>query len=226
MVHGIGKKGMPQFVPFNIFATGKNTLKTFSQIQPVDPSQPLPNLRGQSRYASLYINEITLKLLPLEDAVASIFLNYQFVIDKLADLSNADDITTLKWLLRYYETQLFMELGMAIDWHYDSEGNAIDANSSYRYIMEAGWMPVVRREDSSELAVIAGKHIAQVQTLDWQTLLSQLSQDDPVSNEIGLPTSKALQAVSTVHRQVIDHLFDYQPLQSRILWRQWQSYQF
>ena len=74
-------------------------------------------------------------------------------------------------------------------------------------------MPVVRREDSGELAVIAGKHIAQVQTLDWQTLLSQLSQDDPVSNEIGLPTSKALQAVSTVHRQVIDHLFDYQPLQ-------------
>ena len=130
-------------------------LKT-SQIQPVDPSHLI---WGQARYASLYINEITLKLLPLEDAVASIFLNYQFVIDKLADLSNADDITTLKWVLRYSETQWCMELGMASDWHYDSEGDAIDANSSYRYIMEAGWMPVVRQGSKVESNVIAGKDI-------------------------------------------------------------------
>ena len=113
---------------------------------------------------------------------------------------------------------------MAIDWHYDSEGDAIDAIHLIVTSWKQGGCPLLG-EDSSELAVIDGKHIAQVQTLDWRTLLRQLSQDDPVSNEISLPTSKALQAVSTVHRQVIDHLFDYQPLQSRILWRQWQSYQ-
>ena len=42
--------------------------------------------------------------------------------------------------------------------------------------------------------------------------------------EQGLSSSN-LNAWSRLHRQLIDHLLDYQPLQSRLLWQQQQRYQ-
>ena len=42
--------------------------------------------------------------------------------------------------------------------------------------------------------------------------------------EQGLSVS-TLNAWSRLHRQLIDHMLDYQPLQSRLLWQQQQRYQ-
>ena len=33
VIHGVGKKGAPLFMPLQLFATGKRDLKTFTQIQ-------------------------------------------------------------------------------------------------------------------------------------------------------------------------------------------------
>lgn len=38
-------------------------------------------------------------------------------------------------------------------------------------------------------------------------------------------TDKTLNNWSKIHRQLIDYLLDYQPLQSRLLWQQQQRYQ-
>ena len=39
---------------------------------------------------------------------------------------------------------------------------------------------------------------------------------------ISVPT---IDSWTNIHRQLIDHLFDHQPLQSRILWQQFYRYQ-
>ena len=86
VIHGIGKKGAPLFMPLQLFATGKRDLKTFSQIN-ISPfslvaqsisqeSDSVINnaeirhqesITGQHQYAALYLNEILWRLLPTED---------------------------------------------------------------------------------------------------------------------------------------------------------------
>ena len=55
-------------------------------------------------------------------------------------------------------------------------------------------------------------------------------QQSPISGEtiIAMQSGISPQTINIwtdIHRQLIDHLFDYQPLQSRILWQQFYRYQ-
>lgn len=224
VIHGIGKKGAPLFMPLQLFATGKRDLKTFSQIN-IAPQYvvqtdvlledataktltaiPYENITGQQQYAALYLNEILWRLLPTEDPMPILWQHYQDSLDRLKQPLSANE---LRLCLRQFEQYLFNELGFALTLTHDNVQDSIEPHSVYRFLPDVGLVPIVQAEflDSASLGrtVFEGNEIV-------------LMVEQGISDV-------TLNAWSHLHRQLIDHLLDYQPLQSRLLWQQQQRYQ-
>lgn len=237
VVHGIGKKGAPLFVALQLFATGKRDLKTFSQINiaqtstEIDTKQSfLPQnsaskedvesnqirqrdvsefsykqITGQQQYAALYLNEILWRLLPSEDPMPVLWHHYQNSLQQLKHSLTADE---LRLCLRHFEQHLFAELGFTLSLGQDNLLAAIDPEMMYRFLPDTGLVPIVHNDSSTNAtaqSIFSGKDILQM-------------------IEQGI-TFETLNDWSRLHRQLIDHLLDYQPLQSRLLWQQQQRYQ-
>ena len=212
VIHGIGKKGAPLFEPLQLFATGKRDLKTFSQInlaQVQDHSDSAETTRyqqisGQQQYAALYLNEILWKLLPTEDPMPLLWQHYQ---DSLLMLKQPLTADQLRLCLRRFEQYLFQQLGFSISLTHDSTDAVIEPQSVYRFLPDVGLVAVnnTDKEGSHAQALFEGSEIL---------LMAQQ----------GI-TPSTLNAWSRLYRHLIDHLLDYQPLQSRLLWQQQQRYQ-
>ena len=218
VIHGVGKKGAPLFEPLQLFATGKRELKTFSQmnIAPVidiavvdtvmnTQSKRYSQISGQQQYAALYLNELLLKLLPIEDPMPELWRSYQNSLLQLKQPLTAD---ALRLCLRLFERHLFKELGFALTLTHDNTSEAIDAEGAYRFLPDVGFVAVAQPEHTSETplsAVFQGGEILSVMHMEI--------------------TTATLGLWSRLHRHFIDHLLDYQPLQSRLLWQQQQRYQ-
>lgn len=226
VVHGIGKKGAPLFELLQLFATGKRDLKTFSQItispfascQKNEPpvtvadrsstaahSPSYGQIRGQQQYAALYLNEILWKLLPTEDPMPVLWQRYQDSLNLLKQPLTADE---LRLCLRQFEWHLFKELGFALNLSEDSSLEAIEAGVTYRFLADTGFVPVLAEAStdlSSSSALFRGEEILSM-------------------TQLGI-VDTTLSLWSRLHRQLIDQMLDYQPLQSRLLWQQQQRYQ-
>lgn len=228
VIHGVGKKGAPLFTPLQLFASGKRDLKTFTQINiaPLSSIQesivksPLAlkdsnanlsearhheSISGQHQYAALYLNEILWRLLPTEDPMPLLWQHYQNSLQQLKQPLTADE---LRLCLRQFETYLFNELGFALTLKHDSLDQPIESVAIYRFLPDVGLVPTVYDEDNER---------AVTQTIfKGSEILMMVEQ--------GI-SAATLNAWSRLHRQLIDHLLDYQPLQSRLLWQQQQRYQ-
>ena len=162
-------------------------------------------IRGQQQYAALYLNEILWKLLPSEDPMPVLWQHYQDSLNLLKQPLTAEE---LRLCLRQFEQQLFRELGFALSLTEDSSLDAIEADSSYRFLADTGFMPVIAEaatESSSTSALFSGREILSMA-------------------ELGI-VAATVNSWSRLNRQLIDQLLDYQPLQSRLLWQQQQRYQ-
>ena len=204
IVHGIGKRSLPLFEPLQMFATGKRELKTLTQVQMTSVNAPI---RGSQQYTGLYLNEILYRLLPVEDALPELWSSYEASLNLLRNPLSADD---LKLCLREFEQSLFNALGYEILLSHDSEAQPIEPTQQYSYRPESGFMPVVSSEvtqpnDFSVVNVFSGSELFKMQ-------------------EQGI-CLETLPLWSRLNRDLIAHLLDYQPLQSRLLWQQQQRYQ-
>ncbi len=228
VIHGIGKKGAPLFMPLQLFATGKRDLKTFSQIN-IAPLSSIQgsvtqdcleledsnaslaealhheSISGQHQYAALYLNEILWRLLPTEDPMPVLWQHYQNSLYQLKQPLTADE---LRLCLRQFETYLFNELGFALMLEHDSLDQPIESNAMYRFLPDVGLVAIVHNDDNATA-------IAQT-VFKGSEVLAMVEQ--------GI-SAVTLNTWSRLHRQLIDHLLDYQPLQSRLLWQQQQRYQ-
>lgn len=213
VIHGIGKKGAPLFEPLQLFATGKRDLKTFTQINLVQlenvsaSAEPLryQQIKGQQQYAALYLNEILWKLLPTEDPMPILWQHYRNSLHQLKQPLTANE---LRLCLRQFEQHLFNELGFALNLVHDSTSADIELDGSYRFLPDVGLVAFIADtylENTAVQAVFSGNEIQSMSNL-------------------GI-TESTLNAWSRLYRQLIDHLLDYQPLQSRLLWQQQQRYQ-
>ena len=217
VVHGIGKKGAPLFEPLQLFATGKRDLKTFSQInlmlaeddstESATATKPLryQQISGQQQYAALYLNEILWKLLPSEDPMPVLWQHYRNSLLQLKQPLAADE---LRLCLRQFEYHLFQELGFALTLAHDNILAAIESDTDYRFLPDAGFVATAQIDKTTINAlqtVFSGADIMEMERLGIV--------DATLSNW------------SRLHRHLIDHLLDYQPLQSRLLWQQQQRYQ-
>ena len=227
VIHGIGKKGAPLFMPLQLFATGKRDLKTFSQIDvasqnttqagivkdggPATVLETLPygNITGQHQYAALYLNEILWRLLSTEDPMPVLWLHYQHSLLQLRQPLSPNE---LRLCLRQFEQHLFDELGFTLTLTHDSIENLIEPDGSYHFLPDVGLVPVLKNDIHTErLENAVGQYFFK-------------GADVIEMSQLGI-TDKTLNNWSKIHRHLIDHLLDYQPLQSRILWQQQQRYQ-
>lgn len=215
LVNGIGKKNLPLFVMLAVFAAGKSELKSFSQSQLIHNALPL---QGHAQFAGLYLNELLVKLLPPEEPCESIWHAYQHSLLNLTNLNKQAPSSNdyLKLILRQFEHQLFEELGYALDFSHDSQGEPIIPTLHYRYQLQDGFVPVVMAENTGkgqDLTVFSGQDLQ-----DWQHNLRQ--------NTVSLSNLPLLNQISKLYRQVVDNLLNHQPLQSRELWRELAKYQY
>ena len=230
ILHGVGKKGIPQFAPLMLFATGKKSLKTLQQVNIVEV---VPSLMGQQQYAALYVNEITLKLLPVEDSMPIVYAQYAHTITQLQQSLSPVE---LKLVLRGYEQVLFSELGFAIDLEQDSEQQLIEKNQSYYFAPDRGWVKALVNESeqrsvsndqanrpSADVALASSSNFGQRQPSAFMRQ-SPIKGETILAMQVGI-SELTIDSWTHIHRQLIDHLFDYQPLQSRILWQQFYRYQ-
>ena len=225
VIHGVGKKGAPLFMPLQLFATGKRDLKTFSQIgiaaqsfNQVDTQEhgdttldalPYENITGQHQYAALYLNEILWRLLPTEDPMPLLWQHYQNSLQQLRQPLSPDE---LRLCLRQFEQHLFNELGFTLALTHDSMQEMIDPDSYYRFLPDVGLVPVIQNDTQSE----------HLESAVGQSVF--IGSDIIAMAQFGI-TETTLNHWSKLHRHLIDHLLDYQPLQSRLLWQQQQRYQ-
>ncbi|WP_201599059.1 DNA repair protein RecO [Psychrobacter vallis] len=226
VIHGVGKKGAPLFMPLQLFASGKRDLKTFSQIGITsqntveievsnDPDSnsaalvPYENITGQHQYSALYLNEILWKLLPTEDPMPVLWQHYQNSLRQLRQPLSANE---LRLCLRRFEQHLFDELGFTLTLTHDSVQDTLEADCFYRFLPDVGLLPIALNNIHSE-------HLESesAQTVFRGADIIQMA-------ESGI-TETTLNNWSKLHRYLLDHLLDYQPLQSRLLWQQQQRYQ-
>jgi len=204
VVHGIGKRGLPLFEPLQMFATGKRDLKTLTQVQITAVNAPIS---GSQQYTGLYLNEILYRLLPVEDPLPALWAHYEASLNLLRQPLSDE---ALKLCLREFESSLFNALGYEILLSHDSEAQPIDATQRYSYRADIGFVPLVETDpkatnDFSQTSIFSGVDLLRMQ-----------------EQGVGLET---LSLWSQLNRELIAHLLDYQPLQSRLLWQQQQRYQ-
>lgn len=219
VVHGVGKKGMPLFAHIQLFASGKRSLKTFTQIQPLTPQVAIT---GQNLYAGFYLNELLWKLLASEDAMPVLWQNYQHSLTTLREPLNG---VQLRLLLRFFEQALFTELGYAITLDTDSQGEPIKQEQDYRFIADEGFVSYLaaQKSEPTEFAassIFLGKWLQQID--DY--LQTHQDQVYSLKNHDKAIQTDTLKVWSGLHKLMIDHLLDYQPLQSRTLWQQQARY--
>ena len=99
------------FTPLMVSFTGRGELRTSVQLD--GAGAPL-NIVGNSLYSGLYVNELLLKLLALDDPYPNLFAYYQSLLNQLADKAGIEQC------LRPFEVHLMDELGyhMALDIDY------------------------------------------------------------------------------------------------------------
>ena len=232
VIHGIGKKGAPLFMPLQLFATGKRDLKTFSQIHitsqnttSIDLAEeyetattlesiPYENITGQHQYSALYLNEILWRLLPTEDPMPVLWQHYQDSLHQLRQPLNANE---LRICLRQFEQHLFNELGFTLTLTHDSVEDVIESDCAYRFLPDVGFMPVLQNNLQQN-----NLQSEQLEGISGQTVFMGIDIVEMAKRGI---TETTLNNWSKLHRHLIDHLLDYQPLQSRLLWQQQRRYQ-
>ncbi|WP_432481272.1 DNA repair protein RecO [Moraxella sp. ZY200743] len=219
LVHGVGARGMPTFVLLELFAGGKNELKTFSQIQ-LSARSVLKPVMGQVQYALLYMNEVLSRLLPLESPCPTLWQVYHeevIALQALGNLEASGNTRHLKVSLRRFERALFDELGASIDFIYDAVGKKIDAEAYYRFVPEMGF--ILTTSSIIHQAQSEGKKVSRVSYLGCDLLLmGRADGDEKIYYQ-------KIEEFGQLQRDVMNYLLDYKPLHSRKLWQQSLFYQ-
>ena len=188
----------PQYQPIRLQASGKSELKNFTKLEILN--QPV-FFHGDAFFAGFYLNEILLRLCPLEEAMLRTFEQYQLTLLQLQQLASHESAALfLRQILRQFEHVLLQELGYAIDFSVDASQQEVLPLQHYQFQLNDGFIPVAQASRST----IPGSLIATMQSY-------QDGQD--FSHE-------QLQLLGKLYRQMISSLLGDRPLKSRQLWIQ------
>lgn len=190
----------PQYQPLRLQASGKSELKNFSQLE--IQSQPI-FFHGDAFFCGFYLNELILRLCPLEEALPQSFLQYASAVQNLQHLHSYPEAQCpefLKQILRQFEHVLLQELGYAIDFSKDANQNDVLPNVHYQFQLNEGFLPVISQSSAS----LQGELILSMQTYIQGRDFS----------------AQQLQCLTKLYRQMITALLGDRPLKSRQLWIQ------
>lgn len=177
------------FQPLTLSWFGKGEVRT---LHAAEWQGGLPQLSGQALLCAFYINELLLRLLHRDDAHEALFDDYART---LVHLAHGSDRAVA---LRSFELRLLSQLGYGLDLMRDSDGNAIVANASYRYLNQSGPLRVA----DSELGAVRGQTLLDCGVEDFSDALTR---------------GQARQML----RQALQQHLGPEPLQSRLLLQDW-----
>lgn len=188
----------PQYQPICLQASGKSELKNFTKLEIVN--QPI-FFFGDAFFSGFYLNEILLRLCPLEVQMEQSFAQYAHTLTQLQQLAQqADPNQFLKQILRQFEHELLEDLGYALDFSTDANQLEIQASLNYIFQLNEGFIPTAQ---------------ASRATLNGQQILSMCQYER--GRDFGL---EQLQLLTKLYRQMISSLLGDRPLKSRQLWIQ------
>ena len=188
----------PQYQPICLQASGKSELKNFTKLEIVN--QPI-FFFGDAFFSGFYLNEILLRLCPLEVQMEQSFAQYAHTLTQLQQLAQqADPNQFLKQILRQFEHELLEDLGYALDFSTDANQLEIQASLNYIFQLNEGFIPTAQASRS---------------TLNGQQILSMCQYEK--GRDFGL---EQLQLLIKLYRQMISSLLVDRPLKSRQLWIQ------
>ena len=188
----------PQYQPICLQASGKSELKNFTKLEIVN--QPI-FFFGDAFFSGFYLNEILLRLCPLEVQMEQSFAQYAHTLTQLQQLAQqADPNQFLKQILRQFEHELLEDLGYALDFSTDANQLGIQASLNYIFQLNEGFIPTAQ---------------ASRATLNGQQILSMCQYEK--GRDFGL---EQLQLLTKLYRQMISSLLGDRPLKSRQLWIQ------
>lgn len=188
----------PQYQPISIQATGKSELKNFTKLEIVN--HPI-FFYGDAFFSGFYLNEIILRLCPLEEAMPETFQQYHQTLSLLQQLSQQEYPNEfLKQILRKFEYVLLEELGYGIDFSIDAHQSEILDHQKYQFQLNEGFIPL----QYSASGALLGEQIRSMITYEKGTDF----------------TAEQLQLLNKLYRQMITSLLGDRPLKSRQLWIQ------
>ena len=90
-------------------------------------------LTGDKLYCGFYLNELTNRIVPINEPIDQVFQLYK------THLENLNSGIEMQAVLRSYEFQLLELLGYGVDFCFDAEGEPIDDTKTYSYFAEVGF---------------------------------------------------------------------------------------
>ena len=188
----------PQYQPICLQASGKSELKNFTKLEIVN--QPI-FFFGDTFFSGFYLNEIILRLCPVEVEMPQSFVQYHQTLQQLQKLAQQEHPDLfLRQILRQFEHALLEELGYALDFTVDAQQHKIQESQSYLFQLNDGFIPTAQQSRS---------------TLSGQQILSM--RDYKKGRDFN---HEQLQLLTKLYRQIITALLGDRPLKSRQLWIQ------
>lgn len=188
----------PQYQPITVQATGKSELKNLNKLEILN--HPI-FFYGDAFFSGFYLNEILLRLCPLEEAMPETYAQYHITLNHLQSLAQQPAQNAfLKQILRQFEHVLMQELGYAIDFNNDSQQNEILPQLMYQFQLNDGFIPVAHNSNA---------------TLTGEQIHSMLNYENGTDFN-----AEQLQLLNKLYRQMITSLLGDRPLKSRQLWIQ------
>lgn len=143
------------FVALEIECKGRGALKTLSRLE----AQGIPLwLTGSALYSGFYLNELLVRLLPVEDACPELFEHYRLTVQALAS-GNA-----LEPVLRGFEWCLLNSLGYGFALNFDQAGQPIDTATRYIFDPTCGFI----RDLSGHRSSFGGAELLALQHACWE----------------------------------------------------------
>lgn len=143
------------FSMLEIELRGRTELKTISRIE---PAGEFNFLQGHALFCAMYLNELLVRLLPLNDPQPVLFEHYQLTVQGLAHALPVEP------LLRTFEWRLLEQLGYGFSFELDSAGQALQAQMLYRLVPESGFEAVSQFQPG----VFSGADILALSAVNWQ----------------------------------------------------------
>lgn len=188
----------PQYQPICLQASGKSELKNFTKLEIVN--QPV-FFFGDAFFSGFYLNEILLRLCPIEVEMPHTFVQYHQTLLQLQSLSQHESPDLfLRQILRQFEHVLLEELGYALDFSTDAQQQQIEKEKYYLFQLNDGFIPTTQQSR----ATLSGLQILS---------MSDYEKGRDFNRE-------QLQLLAQLYRQMITSLLGDRPLKSRQLWIQ------
>lgn len=133
------KGALQPFTPLLLKWSGKGSMKTLRQAEPISLGLPLT---GINLYSAMYVNELIGRILMTEVPMPALFHDYLHALTELAHNENPEPA------LRRFELALLSAMGYGVDFlHCAGTGEPVDPEMTYRYREQKGFIASVRRDN-------------------------------------------------------------------------------